>query len=73
MSVVCTFGYRRKYSYFLNGVVTGSEWLKLGFMTRGLSLICGPSEGLLWTGLSGRFEEVGDDTVVDTEGLREGE
>lgn len=59
-------------TYFLNGVVTGSEWLRLGFMTRGLSLICGPSDDLFWMGLSGKLG-VGDDTVVVTEGLREGE
>lgn len=36
-------GGRRK-SHFLNGVVTGSEWLRLGFMTRGFKRICGPSD-----------------------------
>jgi hypothetical protein len=30
-------------SYFLNGVVTGSDRLRLGFMTNGFNRICGPS------------------------------
>jgi hypothetical protein len=32
-----------KDAYFLNGAVTGSEWLKFGFMTSGFNRIWGPS------------------------------
>ena len=28
----------------MNGVVTGREWLRLGFITRGFNRICGPSD-----------------------------
>lgn len=34
-------------THFLKGVVTGRERLKFGFITRGLSRICGPSDDRL--------------------------
>lgn len=58
--------------YFLNGVVTGSEWLRLGFITNGFSRICGPSDDFV-DGLSGNAGGTGDETVDGTGGLIEGE
>lgn len=60
-------------TYFLNGVVTGSEWLKFGFITNGFSRICGPSDDFVVGRLSGRLGGTGDDTVDGTGGLMDGE
>lgn len=49
--------FHQETTYFLNGVVTGSEWLKLGFITSGFSLICGPSDDRLTTGRPGGGED----------------
>jgi hypothetical protein len=40
-------------TYFLNGVVTGSERLRFGFMTRGFNRICGPSDDRLGSEVMG--------------------
>lgn len=40
-------------TYFLNGVVTGREWLRLGFITSGFNRICGPSDERLGKELIG--------------------
>lgn len=61
-------------THFLKGVVTGSERLKLGFITKGLSLICGPSDDRLGNvvigggaeeggGIGGGGEETGIDGI----------
>jgi hypothetical protein len=60
-------------TYFLNGVVTGSEWLKFGFITKGFSRICGPSDDFVVGRLSGRLGGTGDETVDGTGGLMDGE
>lgn len=60
-------------THFLNGVVTGSEWLKFGFITNGFSRICGPSDAFVVGGLSGRLGGTGDETVDGTGGLIDGE
>jgi hypothetical protein len=61
------------HGYFLNGVVTGSERLRLGFITNGFSRICGPSDDFVDAGLSGKVGGAGDETVDGTGGLIEGE
>lgn len=60
-------------THFLNGVVTGSEWLRFGFITNGFKRICGPSEDFVVGRLSGKFGGAGDETVDCTGGLIDGE
>lgn len=55
-------------TYFLKGVVTGSEWLRFGFITSGLSRIWGPSDDFVETGLNDEVGVMGDDTVVGVNG-----
>lgn len=60
-------------TYFLKGVVTGSERLRFGFITRGFNRICGPSDDRLGSavmgggaedgGGGGRGEETGSDEL----------
>lgn len=60
-------------THFLNGVVTGSEWLKFGFITNGFSRICGPSDDFVVGRLSGRLGGTGEETVDGAGGLIDGE
>lgn len=55
-------------THFLKGVVTGSEWLKFGFITSGFNRICGPPDDRLGRvvigggatdGITGGGEETG--------------
>ena len=67
------FYHSKSDPYFLNGVVTGSEWLRFCFITSGFSRICGPSDDFVVGRLSGRLGAIGEETVDGTGGLIDGE
>lgn len=73
ISIVPRYG-RSRVTHFLKGVVTGREWLKLGFITNGFNRICGPSEDRLGReviggGAADGMTGVGEDTGIGGTGV----
>lgn len=53
--------------YFLNGVVTGNERLRFGFITKGFRRICGPSDNRLGNEVIGGGAEDGSESCGGAE------